>query len=274
MTDAFDAFVHDAQQAHFSGWDFSWLKARLIESPPPWDYVQEIRSRFPVAQTMLDLDTGDGKRLAALAPLPSFTVASESYPPNVSIAARNLRRLGVHVIQVDPNTQHQYGPSQNKDAPQPQRCLPFASNSFDLITCRHGSFSAEEIARLLRSGGTFISQLVGDDNFPHLNDLLHGQRTIWRSPNGPPPPSFEDFGLTILQRREAKPSAIFKDIGAVVYYLKAVPWQIRDFSIETYLPRLRSVHEHVRAHNGLHTHTHRHFIIARKISEVMKDVRI
>lgn len=212
---------------------------------------------------MLDLCTGGGERLAGFAPLPPLSIATESHGPNVRIAFECLRTTGAHVIHVDAETGNVFGPSGGEGS-WPQRRLPFKDAAFDLIVCRHGSFSAEEISRLLRPNGTFISQLVGDDNYPHLNSCLQGAPTVWLSPGRPKPRTLEEAGLEVLERREAKPSAVFKDIGAIVYYLKAVPWQIADFDVESYRDRLRRLQEEIQDTAGLQTHSHRHLVVARK----------
>ncbi len=33
------------------------------------------------------------------------------------------------------------------------------------------------------------------------------------------------------------------DVGAIVYYLKAVPWEIPDFSVEKYFDKLQEIHK-------------------------------
>src|SRR2546430_1599787 len=99
MSRNFDELLAEAEQAHFSGWDFGFLQGRLIETPLSWDYHQIVRSHFATARHLLDLDTGGGERLAAMAPLPTFTLATESFAPNVSIAARRLAPLNVHTVQ-------------------------------------------------------------------------------------------------------------------------------------------------------------------------------
>jgi SAM-dependent methyltransferase len=260
----FEQLVHDAEYANFSGWDFAFLNGRLVEASLPWDYLDRVRQQITNASAMLDLCTGGGERLARLAPLPRVTIATESYGPNIPIASRRLREFDAVVVHVDAETQNSFGPSWGQNGPHPQRRLPFTDSSFDLIICRHGSYSSEEIARLLQPGGIFISQLVGEDNYPHLNSRLHGPPTVWIPPDGPKPPTLEDWELEVLQRMEAKPESIFKDIGAVVYYLKAVPWQIADFAVEPYLDRLRRLHEEMQDTGGLRTHYHRHLIFARK----------
>ena len=57
---------------------------------------------------------------------------------------------------------------------------------------------------------------------------------------------------------------IHKDIGAIVYYLKAVPWQVADFNVSTYKDRLERVHEFIQNHGGFEVHAHRHLIVATK----------
>lgn len=266
LQDDFDQLVQAAQLANFSGWDFAFLEERLIEDPLPWDYAHLVRERIPTAKTMLDLCTGGGERLAGFAPLPRLTIATEPHRPNVPIASERLGTVGAHVIQVDPETENVFGPSSRESRPCPRRRLPLQDSSFDLIVCRHGSFSAEEIARLLRPGGTFISQLVGEDNYPHLNSRLQGSPTVWIPPGGPKPRTLEEVGLDVLERSEARPRAVFKDIGAIVYYRKAVPWQIADFDVESYRDRLRCLHEEIQNRGGLQTHCHRHLVVARKKS--------
>ena len=53
-------------------------------------------------------------------------------------------------------------------------------------------------------------------------------------------------------------------MGAIVYYLKAVPWQIPDFSVEKYKDRLWRLHKSVALAGGFKAHAHRHLIVARK----------
>ena len=42
----------------------------------------------------------------------------------------------------------------------------------------------------------------------------------------------QENGFTILEAKEELPFQRFYDIGAIVYYLKAIPWQISDFTVE------------------------------------------
>jgi hypothetical protein len=72
----------------------------------------------------------------------------------------------------------------------------------------------------------------------------------------------EAGGLSILDGREEYPQVEFMDIGAVVYYLKAIPWQVGDFSIEKYYDRLGSIHNIIEENGKLESVCHRFYIEA------------
>ena len=254
----FDRLLEEAEQVHARG-DDAYLRERLIEEPLIWDYAGIVRSRFNGAESLLDLDTGDGERLAAMAPLPRVAVATEPWEVNVVRAAGRLRAVGASVVQTDQEADNACGPVDGNY----QRRLPLADESFDLVICRHGSFAAREVARVLKPGGWFMAQLVGHDNHRELNEALGGPMTVWGDLRQLAP-TLEEAGLEIVDRREDKPGATFRDIGAVVSYLLAVPWQIADFSIVMYRERLLKLHERMLEDHGLRTHAHRHLIVAHK----------
>ena len=173
--------------------------------------------------------------MASLGPLPKFSFAAEGYQPNILVAKRRLRPLGVQVVETfcDDNTV------------RPQRgALPFKDASIDLVTDRHESFVASEVFRILKPRGRFVTQQVGDSNYPELNDALgakpHSMPMVWDLPEAVR--QLEDAGLEVTDSREARLEAWFLDVGAVVYYLKAVPWQIPGFSSMTYHDRLLDLH--------------------------------
>ena len=56
----------------------------------------------------------------------------------------------------------------------------------------------------------------------------------------------------------------FYDIGAIVYQLKAIPWQIPDFSVEGYFEQLKAAHQKIQRDGYVDVLEHRFFIIAEK----------
>ncbi len=215
-----------------------------MELPPA--YTKEDR---PAWDSLLDLDTGGGEFLSSLSPLPRRTFATEAYPPNVPIARARLEPLGVRVMEIPAN-----GP------------LPFKSDSFDMVINRHGDIFPPEIRRILRAGRSFVTQQVGGRNNIRLNEMLQ-DRVEFRDAGWTldvAVTQLEENGFEILDRREEFPQVEFLDIGAVVYYLRAIPWQIGDFSIEKYSDRLAAIHNIIEKDGKFVSSCHRFYLEARK----------
>jgi SAM-dependent methyltransferase len=77
-------------------------------------------------------------------PFPELAYATEAYAPNVPVAKKRLEPLGVRVTAIDDDDS-----------------LPFDDAGFDLVLNKHESFSPAEVRRILRPGGTFLTQQVG-----------------------------------------------------------------------------------------------------------------
>lgn len=245
----FDKLVDEAIQQDFIGWDFSFIAKRYVEDPTSWDYRQKVQARIAQVKTMLDLGTGGGEYLSTLYPLPLHTGAVEAYPPNVPIAQARLELLNVRVTEVEDLAD-----------------LPFAPGSFELVLARHECFSAGEIYRILQPGGLFITEQVGGQNNLRLNELLQeqiGHQFMgWRLADAVK--QLAAAGFEIIEAREEFPESVFYDIGAVVYYLKAIGWQIPDFSAAQYYDRLQALHDTIQSRGGLAVKSHRFYIEARK----------
>ncbi len=245
----FHQLVADAQSADFTGWDFSWLNGRLIQDDPPWDYRKSVLEHMKGIHSLLDMGTGGGEFLASLAPLPKDTHATESYPPNQVIAVRNLKPLGVAVHKFTNNLP-----------------LPFEDEYFELVVNRHDDFEPTEVKRILKPGGVFITQQVGGLNNLELNQVLQ-EKLLFEFMKWELAPTlirlYEcDFVIKIAEK--AALQSKFLDIGAVVYYLKAIPWQIEGFNLEKHAEGLMKIHNIIERQGKFVTTSHRFLIIAQK----------
>ena len=237
----YQRLVAEAVGVRLTGWEFAWLDGRAIGSEPSWSYPELARALLRRAGSLLDLDTGGGELLAELAPLPPHTVAVESWAPNTPVARDRLAPFGVSVLTE----------------------LPSGEEEFDVVLSRHGRLPVEDIARLLRPGGTLLSQQVGSDDLAELNAAL-----------GAPPPSAQRWdaevavatlraaGLEVTDVREEHPPLVFHDIGAVVYQLRAVPWQVRDFNPQRYDRELRRIDALIRTYGQFTATAHRFLVSA------------
>jgi SAM-dependent methyltransferase len=248
----FDAQIEEALSQELVGWDFTWFNQHTKETPLPWDYREFIRARISTVNSLLDLGTGRGEFLASLAPVPENTWATEGYPPNVTIARCLLEPLGVKVVdvsEVDDN---------NK--------LPFDPDVFDLVINRHTGYDAQEVNRVLRVGGRLITQQVGEENCMDLNRFLQ-EEPYFRYSNTTLAGTVQDLenaGFRIWDQREAFPTLIFLDFASVIFYLKAISWQIEDFSIDRYHDKLYQIYQIIEQKGGFKVKEHRFLVEAEK----------
>lgn len=227
--------LDEAATAPVGGWDFTWASGRIATvSSLPWDFAALAADALGAATVALDMGTGGGEFLDGLPGLAARTVATESWPPNVPVAARRLRRRGVPVV-------HTEGATDNTDqaGDEPDH-LPFRDMAFDLILSRHEAFAAAEVARVLMPGGRFLTQQAG--SAPDQFHALLGLRP-------PPRPAFDldllagqvaGAGLSIEQARTATEVIRFADVGALAWYLRMIPWALPGFDISTHRGALES----------------------------------
>jgi SAM-dependent methyltransferase len=230
-----ERLIAEAEAQPFGGWDFSWLGSRMAMGALPWDYDSVVLRRARRSPDLLDLGTGGGEWLAALPYRPRRTVATEAWEPNVEIARARLAPLGVTVVQVEA------APDNAEQDPEEKRGrLPFPADSFHLVACRHEAFVGNEIARVLVPGGRFVTQQVGGnyDDFYRLLCLSPPARPAREWNLTLAIAQVEAAGLQVAASGDGEETTSFADVGAIVWYLKAVPWTVPGFSAREHLPRL------------------------------------
>jgi SAM-dependent methyltransferase len=247
---SFEQLISEALQTPFQGWDFSYLAGRQTEFVLPWDYTGKVREKIPAAQSMLDLGTGGGEILSSLTPLPPNSYATESYAPNVALAREKLAPLGGEVVDTTSD--------------QENRHLPFPDSYFDLVINRHECYVAKEVGRLLKPGGCFITQQCGCSGLKDFIEFFKGptQPGDWTAATAAR--AIREAGFRVIDQQESFPEYSFLDIGAVVYFLRAIPWILGDFTVEKYISQLRAMHEHIGEFGGFPVKEHRFLIEAIK----------
>jgi SAM-dependent methyltransferase len=229
--------LDEAATAPVTGWDFEWAWASgriATVSALPWDFAALAATALRTATTALDMGTGGGEFLDGLPVLPARTVATESWPPNVPVAAERLARRGVPVV-------HSQGAADNvlQDHDGADR-LPFRDAAFDLVLNRHEAFDAAEVARVLAPGGQFLTQQAG--SAPAQLHALLGLR--------PPGRAVFDLDLAVSQvvraglrvedARVGREAVRFADVGALAWYLRMIPWAVPGFDIAKHRSALES----------------------------------
>jgi SAM-dependent methyltransferase len=247
----FEELVAEAESVSVDGWDFSWLDGRATEQRPSWGYQRLMAEHLASARAALDIQTGGGEVLGGAAILPPVMAATESWPPNLAKATRLLRPRGVVVVA---------------DSDEPP--LPFADEAFDLVTSRHPVEAHwSEIARVLEPAGTYFSQQVGPRSVVEVSEFFLG-------PQDPAALSVRDpeyaragaekAELDVVDLRYEELHTEFRDVGAMIYFLRKVIWIVPGFTVDRYRDRLRDLHDKIQADGPFTATTTRFLIEARK----------
>lgn len=153
------------------------------------------------SKQIMDYDTGGAEFLLSLNHPYDKTAVTEGYKPNVELCKRRLLPLGINF----------------KECSNPKN-IPFEDEMFDLMINRHGEFEQDEIYRLLKKDGIFITEQVGENNerdlvkmvlpdipkpFPNMNLTVQRKK-------------FEEAGFKIIRAEETYRPITFYDIGAFV----------------------------------------------------------
>jgi hypothetical protein len=115
--------------------------------------------------------------------------------------------------------------------------------------------------------GTYFSQHVGPASvFELIEYFLGPQPDEARNERHPDRAraGAEAAGLTVVDLRMESLHTEFRDIGAVVYFLRKVIWMVPGFTVEEYLPTLRALHEQIEAEEPFVATTTRYLIEASK----------
>jgi SAM-dependent methyltransferase len=224
----FDDLVAEARAQPVDTWSFAWLDGRATEARPSWRYFDVVARAAAGSERMLDVETGTGNLVADLPKLPTFTVATDAHPPSIAVAGPRLRVRGAQLVAATPS-------------------LPFRSAAFDLVVSRHPvATDWWEIARVLVAGGRFVTQQIGPDSLRDLSAWMLGPRPP--SSNRDPERArraAERAGLTIDRLEVERTPVAFYDIGAVVYFLRLVPWIVPAFSVDRFRAQLHALHVHI-----------------------------
>jgi len=244
---SFDDLVADALAQPVDDWSFDWLAGRATEERPSWRYFDLVADAALRSERMLDVETGTGNLVADLPTLPALTVATDAHRPSVAVARPRLHARGAHLVEASP-------------------ALPFRDGSFDLVVSRHPiATDWDEIGRVVAPAGRFISQQIGPGTLRELSEWMLGPQppTSNRDP-ALARAAAERAGLVVERLDVERTPVVFHDIGAVVYFLRLVPWIVPGFSIERFESRLRTLHEQLERTGSFATSSSRFLLDARR----------
>jgi len=120
------------------------------------------------------------------------------------------------------------------------------------------------VARILSPGGTFLTQQI---HGLWAHDLLAAFDAEPQWTEAVPEtnvPRLRAAGLDIVDAQDWSGKFSFSDVGAIVYYLRAVPWLVPGFSVETHLEYLLALQRRIESGEGLEYVARKYLIEAHK----------
>lgn len=207
---------HSEHPEKATGWDFSYLERtrRMVESPLPWNYYNELLPYLRTGIQLLDMGTGGGEFLSLLPAKERYHIyATEGFADNIPVARERLATFGATLVSAYEDDQ-----------------LPFEDTAFDLVINRHESYSIDEVWRILKPGGCFITQQVDGvsdrdiaDKIGHKasNDVLHWNLAY----------ALQEFipgQLDVFRQEEHLGYTRFYDAEALIFYIRSMPYLFED----------------------------------------------
>ena len=244
-------YLLEEENKPFIGWDFSYLDGRWDDEKLPWDYKELVIKYLKKEDNLLDMGTGDGVKLLELNHPYCNTSVTEGYKPNYDICLSKLSPLGIKVYNYVGN----------------EKLSLIDDNSFDIVINRHESYNEEELYRILKPNGIFITQQVGAYNNKNLSSFFDSSH-VELFPDLTLDKSAEKLTknkFKMLYGEEYYPILKFYDLGAIAYFAKIIKWEFINFNVIDNIDKFMILQDELNKTGYIASKQHRFIIIAQKI---------
>ncbi|WP_200411321.1 class I SAM-dependent methyltransferase [Virgibacillus salexigens] len=233
-----------------NGWDFS--KLQVTVEGIKWDFYEEVTKRCKSSDILLDVGTGGGENVLKIASSLLLLIGIDISSGMMETAQTNLRKANISNVRF-----HQM-PSDN---------LQFPDGFFDVISSCHAPFYATEVAKVLRTGGTFLTQQVSEADKLNLKRAFgRGQalEEVDGTLRGRYIRELKEAGFTDVQSFDYNADDFYQTPEDLIFLLKHTPiipyfgQEEKDFNI------LNDFIENNRTKKGISTNSKRFLIVAKK----------
>ena len=233
------------------GWDFSCVRAG--RSPVPWKYTDIVRQYLKPTDRVLDIGTGGGEIFFSLAPCFGQAVGIDHNPTMIETAQQNLAMLSTDNITL----MRMEGDD-----------LQFKAEEFDIVLLRHLRVHVDQIMRVLRPGGYFITQMVGQRSVLNFLDAFGWTPASfgpdWWQTVAELADQFRLHGCHILAQAEYDVPYWFYDIESLIFWMMSVPWPER-IELDKHWQPINHILKTAQTEQGIETNEHRGLLIVQKL---------
>ena len=131
----------------------------------------------------------------------------------------------------------------------------------------HESFDISEVKRVLKPGGIFISQQVGDFNGVNLaSRVIPGYKKVTFDFHlALVTKALKNYDFDILYQDEAYLKQEFYDMDGLIYYLRTIPWEFPDFSVANNFAELLDLQQELLRRGSIFNLQHRFVFVCRNM---------
>jgi SAM-dependent methyltransferase len=233
------------------GWDFSRVRARY--NPIPWNYVDVAHQYLKPQDRVLDIGTGGGEIFLSLAPYFGEGIGMDQNTAMIEAAKRNQSALALNTISL---------------LVMEGSALGFNASEFDVVLLRHLRVYVSEIVRVLRKGGYFLTQMVGQRSSLNILGAFGWTPSSfgpdWWQTVAQLADQFLLYGCRIVVQAEYNVPCWFSDLESFMFWLMSVPWP-EEIELEKHWPNINRVLEASQTERGIETNEHRGLLIVQKL---------
>lgn len=233
------------------GWDFS--RMRTGRDPVLWHYPDVVRQYLKPTDRVLDIGTGGGEIFLSLASSFDDGVGVDQNPQMIETAQRNLVEQSIENVSL-----------MQMEASE----LRFNGDEFDVVLTRHLRVFPEQIVRVLKPGGYFITQMVGQRISLNLLEGFGWTPTSfgpdWWQTVDELAVEFQELGCHIRAKAEYDVPYWFDDVESLVFYIMSVPWPEK-VELETHWLQINHILEMCRSERGFESNEHQELLVVQKI---------
>jgi SAM-dependent methyltransferase len=247
------AAVYQAAR-EIEGWDFRG--AEPVPESEPWDWDLQVRAHTTAGSLVLDLGTGGGEVFGEFADAFALGLGVDRNEERIAVAQRNRA----------PNLRF---------AVMEDASLALRNESLDLVLARCADYDPVEVHRVLRPGGVFVTLQMGEHDTQNVFDAFgwgsYGRfwRARFESHDLPyrtcldAAADFQDLGCAEIRYEEYDVPQYFRDVAALVLFLKASPLPER-FDPEAHYEAFARLVTTYGSERGIETNAHRELLVVRK----------
>jgi SAM-dependent methyltransferase len=232
------------------GWDFSHLK--IVEKGQGWDFYQEILKKTKPTDTILDIGTGGGERILKIAKHFKSVYGIDHSASMVNTSNENLHKTKLKNV---------------KFSLMDSSKLDFPDNHFDIIADRHCDYNPSEVFRVLKKGGYFFTQQVGEGDQMNIKKAF-GRGQGYGIPDGTLKNKYlkqmQKIGFSKIEDFDYDSKITYKTDKDYMFLLRYTPTipefgkKMNDFEV------LRKFIEENKTERGIETNSKRFMIVAVK----------